>query len=167
MLERLKFRVWDKSEKRFMYRNIYDRNWYTNPRGGKCYQGINPQDEFNYSPYEQCTGLKDKNGELIFEGDVVYYSQIEYIVRFGTYDRHYKKFAYESNHSPCFYLEIIKLPVPLPGYPIGFDSFYCHNGYAVKFSVSSDYYDGKNEKQFIKNNGLEIIGNIHETGAST
>ena len=59
MNDRLKFRVWDKVSKRYFYLELKFGD-----------NGYHP--DFITDPvFEQCTELSDKNGNLIFEGDVL------------------------------------------------------------------------------------------------
>ncbi len=68
-LDRFKFRVWDKGFKQYFKEvslsdngdlRIYDGQWMTVPYGTNANATI-----------EQCTGLRDCTGELIYEGDII------------------------------------------------------------------------------------------------
>lgn len=76
-MDRFKFRVWDKKKNSF---NSAIDFWAIDEFGDlrecgdeRYYQWNIYVNEKDYI-VEQCTGLKDKNGQLIYEGDVVAYS---------------------------------------------------------------------------------------------
>ena len=66
MNDRFKFRVWDTRLKEYNAEHTYCL--FEDGDLGE-YDGVTPIQEWYI--VEQCTGLKDKNGNLIYEGDII------------------------------------------------------------------------------------------------
>ena len=66
-MRELKFRAWYKPEKKMIY-NIQNEFEERIELGMDCFSDYLKNDDFIV---EQYTGLKDKNGKMIYEGDIV------------------------------------------------------------------------------------------------
>jgi len=70
-MREIKFRMW--TGKEIVYRKLTDRNWYYTPKNDEngCNTAFEALPKDVNHKIMQCTGLNDKNGKEIYEGDII------------------------------------------------------------------------------------------------
>jgi len=76
MSREIKFRIWDKLEKRFINSSTPNQGHYIITLNGVFHNLQNGSGGDDYE-IQQYTGLKDKNNADIYEGDIIFFPAVE------------------------------------------------------------------------------------------
>ena len=92
MTDRFKFRVWDKEFNKYWTDEEIKENaaWLLFP----------DNDNIENIEIEKCTGLNDKNGKPVFEGDILSdYDGFKFLVRWNAFELRYVFIPISKNNS--------------------------------------------------------------------
>ena len=130
MQNRFKFRTWNPDIKTFTYWGWLKNGEYKN----MCSCRDMSKDELLEKYTQQCTGLKDKNDKLIYEGDIVKFAEYDWTdFSFKDWEQEKTEIVWGSGHS-------------YPAFDLKTHNFDC-NGLAYIFEEGWT---------------IEVIGNIYE-----
>ncbi|MCO7127781.1 YopX family protein [Sporolactobacillus shoreicorticis] len=101
-MREIKFRIYDKQDEQMIeWSDLY--RYYGIPEDWDMEDLLNGQADDEYSEVMQSTGLKDKNGREIYEGDILYYTVFD---RFD-HDQQYKGIVKWSDDDAQWFLASI------------------------------------------------------------
>ena len=79
--DRFKFRAWDPVKKEY-----YDEFYLMSNGDGVIYSPVEEDGNEDRLLFEQCTGLKDVNGRLIYEGDIIKTPSLTYLLKVDVFN---------------------------------------------------------------------------------
>ena len=79
--DRFKFRAWDPVKKEY-----YDEFYLMSNGDGVIYSPVEEDGNEDRLLIEQCTGLKDVNGRLIYEGDIIKTPSLTYLLKVDVFN---------------------------------------------------------------------------------
>lgn len=148
----IKFRAFDKTFKKMFYADTNEQ----------FFKVMRMHKDKHYSDEMQFTGLLDKFGKEIYEKDIVFYGQVKYIVKYGSYDER----AGMSNISPLiigasFYLDANGLNGKMFQGLNVIDKIIDVDGYMHRFMPDMSIWENR-MNTYHQKWAVEVIGNIYE-----
>ncbi|WP_161564253.1 YopX family protein [Listeria sp. SHR_NRA_18] len=151
----IEFRVWDKLRNRYVNGDRYGDLALDLQNGNVLYGDLGCEDGIcvvtEQVIIEQCTGLRDKNGIKIFEGDIVRIDNLEIFELTSNYNDKLAKGSCISDVKIIDGHTYVWLAPVIDGKTIKYGAQYLKQGLAKHIKKSA-----------VATDNVEIIGTIHE-----